>query len=284
MSHQPATQSICANCSAPLDPQFRYCPQCSQKINLHRLTLHDIIHDAIHYFTHADKGILGLMKDLIVSTGKVAREYVTGKRKKYFPPLNFFLIAGTLYVLAMSIANPPVKYNAYEEAVKAIPKLAQAPQHVKDYVTRLFERQHKAETIITKYSNSVAMLAVPLVCLIYWLFYIKGRYNYTEHLIANLYISGFQNIFYSLIFVPIVLLLGIRQSKPNTLALVVVLLYLAFQLAYASVFYYRFINKGTQASAWKAAGVTVLATVVWIALFGGAIFLYIMNGFWGLLD
>ena len=85
MSHQPATQSICANCAAPLDPQFRYCPQCSQKVDLHRLSLHDIFHDVVHYFTHADKGFFGLLKDLAVSTGKVAREYVTGKRKKYFP-------------------------------------------------------------------------------------------------------------------------------------------------------------------------------------------------------
>ena len=27
------------------------------------------------------------------------REYVEGKRKKYFPPLNFFLIVAAIYVL-----------------------------------------------------------------------------------------------------------------------------------------------------------------------------------------
>lgn len=283
MDIQPVTQPTCANCDAPLNPEFRYCPQCSQKVNLHRLNLHDIFHDAVHYFTHADKGIIGLIKDLAVKTGKVANEYVSGKRKKHFPPLNFFLLAGTIYVLVVNAANPPREYDASKDALKAYPQLTTYPKHVQQYVINLYDRQHKALTFMTKYSNTVAMIGVPFTCLLYWLFYIRGRFNYTEHMVAGMYMGGFTNIVYALIFVPMGALFGIKQTDPSTMSMVFVVALLLVQITYASVFYYRFINKGTAASAWKAAGVSLLVTVVWIALTGVVVFLYILHGFWGLL-
>ncbi len=80
----------CSNCAFILADNFIFCPQCAQKANLHRLSIHEVLHDGVHYFNLADKGLFRLLKDLLIKTGNVAKEYVAGKRKKYFPPLNFF--------------------------------------------------------------------------------------------------------------------------------------------------------------------------------------------------
>lgn len=93
----------CLNCGSAFTPDAKYCAACGQKAATHRMHFHDIWHDLIHYFTHADKGIFHLLKDLATKPGLVAREFVEGKRQKYFRPLNFFLIVAGLVVFMTSM-------------------------------------------------------------------------------------------------------------------------------------------------------------------------------------
>src|SRR5688572_5577066 len=88
----------CLNCGSGLGTANKFCASCGQKANTHRLSFHDLGHDALHYITHADKGIFHLIKELARRPGTVAREYIDGKRAKYFKPINLFLIVGTILV------------------------------------------------------------------------------------------------------------------------------------------------------------------------------------------
>jgi hypothetical protein len=269
--------SACHNCSYPLEEEFQYCPKCSQKTHLDRLTLHDILHDALHYFTHADKGFLGLIKELALKTGVVAKEFTAGKRKSYFPPLNFYLLVATIFVLVIHGVAPNTPFDVKKEH----PELANIPDKAKrQYVQTIYERQHEAISFMNKYSNTVAMIAVPLLCFLYWLFYMRGKYNYTEHLVACMYMVGFANLVYAVIFVPLSLLLGIKQS--SRAALLMVIIFMIFQIIYSSIFYYRFMDKGTRASAWKATGASIFVVLFWFTLSTFLVGLYIANGFWGL--
>ncbi|MEJ7625948.1 MAG: DUF3667 domain-containing protein [Ferruginibacter sp.] len=171
---------LCSNCSDPLNTEYTFCPNCGQKTRLHRLSLHDIFHEGLHYFIHADKGFFLLLKNLIYKNGTIAKDYVEGKRKKYFPPLNFYLLVATILVLVFSIITNTTKSVSFDH-----PELKNIKDPVKRAeVTRIYERQAVAVKFINKYSNIVAMVAIPLICFIYWLFYRKGKYNYTEHLVA----------------------------------------------------------------------------------------------------
>ena len=97
---QPAN---CLNCGSALEPAQRFCPQCGQNADTHRLNFKHIWHDLIHAFTHADKGIFSLIWQLVYRPGVVAREYVEGKRKKYFNPFTFvILIVGFASVILIS--------------------------------------------------------------------------------------------------------------------------------------------------------------------------------------
>ena len=80
-------------------------------------------HEVVHFFTHADKGIFYLVKMLATNPGKVAREYIRGKRKKYFSPLNFFLVVVGLFVFVQVSFKPTgaVNLNMMKEQVMKIP-------------------------------------------------------------------------------------------------------------------------------------------------------------------
>lgn len=261
----------CPNCAFAVADTFRYCPHCGQKTGLHRLSLHDVLHDAIHYFTHADKSVFGLVKSLAVKTGTVAREYVGGKRKKYFPPLNFFLLVATVFVLIIGLAELRTTTAVQTEhpEINRIPDAAQ-----RERVRGIYERRDKAVHFINKYSNIVAMVAAPLLCILFWRFYRQAGYNYTEHLVACLYMIGFSNLVYVVVFVPLSLLGNTRHSNTS-----LVLAFMLFQIGYSAVFYYQFINRRSQPAAWKAFGVSALVTVLWFGLSSLLVGIYIRTGF-----
>lgn len=78
----------------------KYCSNCGQKVSVARLSLHELFHDTWHAVTHADKGILRVVKDLTFSPVLFYKSYFGGQRKKYFSPVLFFLLtAGIVAVL-----------------------------------------------------------------------------------------------------------------------------------------------------------------------------------------
>ena len=83
--------SQCLNCSFDFKVGENFCSNCGQNTETHRLNVTHIWHDIFHAVTHADKGILHLIKQLAFNPGVVAKEYVDGQRKKYFNPFSFLL-------------------------------------------------------------------------------------------------------------------------------------------------------------------------------------------------
>lgn len=265
----------CINCGGILEERFTYCPFCSQKVKLHRLSLHDVTHEGIHYFTHADKSIFKLLQQLVSRTGAVAKDYVRGQRKKYFPPLNFFLLVATLLVLVFSIVSPSSKpANLNHREVNSIEGTTS-----RERVNAIGNRQNNAIRFMNKYSNIVAMIAVPLICVFYRLFYIRGPYNYTEHLVACMYMVGFTNLLYALLFVPLSIFSGLTQGP----SWVPIFIFMVFQIIYNSVFYYKFIGREGMAAGARAATASLFAVLFWYIFSALLVGVYIKNGFGGLL-
>lgn len=264
---------ICVNCNSPIIPGHQYCGKCGQKTHLHRLTWHDVTHDAIHYFTHADKGIFHLLVQLATRTGNVAKEFVQGKRKKYFPPLNFFLIVAAIYVFVFTLSARPSEPGDFKKEYPELNKIPDLKKRLE--ITQVYERASKAKVFMSKHSNGVAMLALPILAGIYWIFYRKGGYNYIEHLIANMYMNGFTLLCHVLIFLPLGWLINLKQLNITLIA------FFIFQIIYNSIFYYRFLGLHSKFPKWKAFLVSFFGILFWAGLTGTLIRLYISNGFWG---
>lgn len=275
MSHHVGeVPARCVNCDHALVSSYQFCPACGQKSYVHRLTMHDILHDAVHYFVHVDRGFFQLLRALASHTGTVAREYVSGKRRKYFPPLNFFLIAAAVYVFAQSIYSHPAPAAGAEDWRKSVQRM---PDPVaRKYVTRIYERRDFISRATSKYSNIIYMIATPFLTLIVWLFYLGGRYNYTEHLIASLYITGFCALFYAVVIAPLSLVPWIGKYKMD------LLLYFLFEICYRAVFYNRFVNKANALPVLKNWLVALFIVAFWAVFSYFVFFFYIKNGFWGL--
>lgn len=267
----------CLNCNAPLTTTQKFCGECGQKTALKRVNLHDVFHDAIHYFTHADKGIFTLLKSLVLQPGLVAKEYVEGKRKKHFPPLNFFLIVAAVYLIVGGItskySNATWQRNSRANSYTSAPKVTK-PDNLQQ--AEGIERMEKLANIgrfFSKYANYVAMLAAPLISFLIWLLYLRGRYNYTEHLVANLYLIGFTNLFRCLIVVPIAVLFSIRPETRS-----IQFGFMLFEVLYRTLFYYRFMGEYNLAGKVKAFLVASGTAIFWSALIATIFYVYIRWG------
>lgn len=260
----------CLNCGTTLVAGQRFCPQCGQKTETHRISLHEIFHDAVHYFTHADKGIFHLIKALATRPGKVASEYMDGKRKAYFKPLNWFLIVAGLVVFMTSTfyeENPAPPNRRVATASQG----PMTPEKIA-YYRAMGARAKKVNLISGKYSNFITMLATPLLTCFMWLFYIRGRFSYLEHLVANMFFTPFIMLIYALVLVP-------ARSLVEAQYLYLLGAFFAIEITYRGIAYYQFMGKKGKAPLFKALGVSLLASAFWFAITFGMIWYYIRNGF-----
>jgi hypothetical protein len=257
----------CLNCNVGLINDIQFCPQCGQNTHLHRLSMHEILHEVLHYFTHADKSFLSLLKTLVVKNGAVAREYVSGMRRKYFPPLNFFLLTATIFVFIATLTHPHKATVA--DVLKEHPEISHIPNKAQqDHVTGIYLRSSEVSAFMGKYSNIVAMIAIPIICFIYWIFYSRGTYSYVEHLVGCFYMLGFGNLVYAVVFGPLTSVAGRN----------VLFVFFGLQIVYNSIYYYNFINKRSSIALFKAIAVSFLTIAFWSFLTGSLIRWYITNG------
>ncbi|RCR67534.1 DUF3667 domain-containing protein [Larkinella punicea] len=258
----------CPNCSANLEDSFNYCPKCGQTTSIHRFNLPHIFHEIFHALTHADKGVLHLLKGLATRPGMVAREYILeGKRKKYFNPFTFLVLVLGLTLFANSIFHPYTRTNNPVQVAATRPYKS---EQQKQFALKLAERQQTVQAFLEKRSNLIVFLAIPVITLAYWLFFFRTGINYAEHLVAQVFFSGFYSLFSTLVLTPI------RQVFPegNWFSIT----QLASQLVYLTLAYYQFLPPGRPKSIIKTALITLAGLMTWAVFSAGVIYLYVRFG------
>lgn len=94
--------SHCENCQAAL--HGHYCHACGQSVHNPVRNLGHALEEVFESFWHLDGRVFRTLRDLL-SPGKVAREYLAGRRVRYIPPLRLFVIVSvvTFFVAQFAI-------------------------------------------------------------------------------------------------------------------------------------------------------------------------------------
>lgn len=187
--------TTCKNCDTSFEGRF--CPNCSQKADTHRFTINHLLHEFFHAFTHTDKGILFLIKELAVRPGQTIREYTAGKRKKYFNPITFLLIASALQLFAIKKTDifhryTESVYNVTQQLVKASGAKISNSREMDELKTGA----DASMTTMLENNKIITLLFIPALGFLTWLFFRKSKFNYAENLILNIMISAELSIFF----------------------------------------------------------------------------------------
>jgi hypothetical protein len=256
----------CLNCGTSLAPGDRFCRQCAQKADTQRLTWRLFAHEVFHAITPADTSVLHLLKDLIVRPGVVAREYLQGRRKKYFSPFTWFLIsAGSIVAINGLLGNAVPSPEADPAVLARLPTEAARASYLS-----VLRRSGQVAHFIANHGNLFAMAAVPVLALVFWLFH-RRRYNYVEFLLATLLFESATNLLVPPTFELLKWTNG-GDAYPHMAAMgqVVQIGYLAFALT-------GLLRLRSWWARLGAIGVAIIAVATWTVLIYSALGWYVLQ-------
>jgi hypothetical protein len=204
MKDTTVATACCRNCEAALVPAQKFCGHCGQRADLApRLTLHEIGHDVLHALLHVDQSIFSLMRALLVRPGHVARDYINGRRKRYFGPFAFLVItvglaSALILILGVDLFKP-IGDNSVAH-------------------------------VLSRHVNLVVLFQLPVLAACCWLFFINEKLTFAENLVFTAYVSGFRALMLGVVLAPVI---WATRSSPSAPGLVIAyygiwVLYLSF--------------------------------------------------------
>ncbi len=168
-----ASNRICRNCgNTNTSP---YCGNCGQRSSVYKVTFRETFQDLADNLFSISAPLPRTLKYLIINPGKLLREYLQGKRKKYYKPISFFILATALYLFVRwAIGYDLIGNNDLYEST---------PGQVDPDLSR------EAAKFMFQNLNSMAFFFVLTMSLCLKAFFFK-RYMLSEYIAVAFYLNG----------------------------------------------------------------------------------------------
>jgi len=193
----------CPTCGSSAIDQ--YCSSCGQKIYLNRFTLGAFV-GVIGNALNIERGFIHTLFWMFANPGRVVNDYLSGKTKPYFNPLNYILVIGGIYaflVLSLDILDTSVASTnqlLHNENLQASPEA--------------LELQQRWIDTLKTYVNFIPLLMIPFASLFSKWYFRRRKLYYGEHLILNTFLYA-QNILITVFVAPLVLVIpGMLKIYP----------------------------------------------------------------------
>ena len=98
----------CLNCESTVPEAARFCPTCSQRADTARLSFTDMARDLLHTFVNIERGPVVFAWALLTRPGGIAREYVEGRRRRYYGPFATLAVLVGMAALALRLSGVQV--------------------------------------------------------------------------------------------------------------------------------------------------------------------------------
>ena len=228
--HDADASEACRNCGAIL--AGAYCSSCGQKrLDARDNTLAHLLKQAFHQLTEIDGKLLRSLRLLLLSPGRLSREYMDGRRARYASPLSLFLLANVIYFFAPAVSDFNLPF--VDQVLGAIAQQAldpSAPDYRRDkariahwggqvhsrwtaslverkraaraavepgYDLRALARDYDAESGVV--GKALIIVHVPIIALVLAGVYWRRRRYFVEHFVVALHLFAFLLLFGQLV-------------------------------------------------------------------------------------
>lgn len=187
----------CKNCDQTIQDNDSYCLHCGQRSDVTRLNFKQLIKDIWIAFSNTDEGFLLLIKELVYKPGKVARAYVSGRRKHYFNPFSYLAIMVAIAFFFI------LRFESYGI----------------DY-SQMKTQDLELLRFTFRYFNLIILFTCPVYAFVIWIFFLGNQMNYAENLVLSAYLGG-QNMLYYIVVITLFILF---PSNMDVLGLIISLI------------------------------------------------------------
>ena len=110
--------NVCPNCNKPMGEEDRFCPHCGQKLlEKGDYSVRKFLVESVGDFFHFDSKFMHTIVPLLIKPGLLTKEYLEGKRQRFFHPFKMFLFISVVYFLVTGITSDK-KEPEFEPAIK----------------------------------------------------------------------------------------------------------------------------------------------------------------------
>ncbi len=178
----------CKNCENLLRTDYNYCSFCGAKVIQNRITLKSLWYDVTERFLNVDNTFFKTFTHLFSKPEVVIGGYIDGVRKKYLNPVSYITIAltltGFLIIFIRKTFPDGIDFDIFNTGV-----------YNRETSKRL------TDFSLTFYSLNFLMY-IPILAFCGWLLYNSRKLNFTEYIVAFIYLQAQ----YSLFSIPITIL------------------------------------------------------------------------------
>jgi len=206
VSHPAArTDLACRNCGA--QAPLKFCPECGQETTLHPPTLGEFLHEFVGHYVALEGTLWRTLALLLRHPGRLTREYLDGRRRRYVLPLRLYLTASFVFFLVLKL----VAASVHAASGGARPKFEQmqlgvcggAGQRACGRVEAVFNeslkrlQEHPQEEMehtrdhLLHWAPYAIFILLPAFAGIMMLAYRSRRMTYGEHFVFSLHLHAF---------------------------------------------------------------------------------------------
>ncbi len=214
----------CANCGQIL--QGEYCHACGQKrVHDADRRLGHLLRQAFAVLSDVDGRLWGSLRALFFQPGRLSRDYLDGRRRRWMSPVALFLLANVLYfVLPVGVTDfnlslrdqigQPLHGAMVERMVNAriehknresLARWSRLPEDSRPAAPRpvlLGDVADAYEARAGDVGKTLVILHVPLLALGLWLCFHRRRRYFAEHVVVALHQFTFLLIYFQLVLLP----------------------------------------------------------------------------------
>jgi len=176
-----SSETICKNCSNATSNE--YCAKCGEKSQPKRLTFSDVLSDFFSNAFTLEIPLLYTVKKLVIHPGKVAREFIEGRRKPYYKPFQFYLLILTIYYIFyywLGLDTDEIMFYYRDASPFAEDANAYRQQEMVQPFSELFR----------EYMKLLSFLIIPVQTVVTKWFFRKSGCNLAEIFVLWLYVHG----------------------------------------------------------------------------------------------
>lgn len=222
----------CLNCKYPLRKSDKYCPNCGQENRSSKISLQLFFKDFFQDYIALDSKFLKTVWPLLFYPGKLTKEFNSGHRIRFVPPLRLYIFVSFIYFFILALNTDMdkgiVKINdnspaeemyegftesdsslvtndtslAEEDSVISPEAEAGVSNTVEEKLEVVFDmmknKPEEAKSKAIKGISITTFFLLPVFALLLQLLYIRRSYYYIEHLVFSIHFHSFIFILFTI--------------------------------------------------------------------------------------
>jgi hypothetical protein len=206
-----ASEVICKNCETKFVGHF--CPNCGQSVRDMDMPFKVLVLDVMANMWAFDTRLFKTLNSLLFKPGKMAEDYVEGKRERYMPPFRIYIFISIILFLLLNIATnrsldknqtllTTSEKNEVKNAIniKVVDDEKESTQNTvksRDFIKKVLDNKDYYVSRFFSLLSWSLFLLMPLYAFFLWVLFVKRQKYYLAHFIYAIN----QHTFLFLIFI-----------------------------------------------------------------------------------